>query len=287
MTWAARGCAVFVLGLLACSRVFHAGGDRPGLHDVQRWWILIGHAQALDLIDWPRAARDTQMVVLNGDPRIPLGSLPKDTIRLGYLSVGEADARAGYWPSIQSQSFLVEPDPYWPENMRVDLRDKRWQDVLLNVEAPRLIDLGFQGFMLDTIDTAPYLERRDPKRFAGSRQALAQLIQRLRRAFPKATVIANGSEALPDVAPYVDGYVVEGVFATFDFGHGVYRPTTADERAWKLGQIEKARKANARPVFTIEYADIGDIDLGRWATAESARHGFRPYVAVKELNAVP
>ena len=280
----AAAVAACVAGGGACTR---AGAPGAALAKVNRWWILIGHAEALEVVDWKHAARDTQMVVLSGDPRVPLASLPPNTIRLGYLSVGEADTHRGYWHAARDRSFLVEPNPNWPENMRVDVRDKRWQDLILKDEAPRLLALGFQGFMLDTIDTAPYLETRDPVRFAGSRRALRELVRQLREAYPKAIVIANGGAALPDVAPFVDGYVVEGMFATYDFGRRAYRPTSPDEQAWKLDQIAKARAIAPRPVFTIEYADIGDVDLGRWASAESERRGFKPYIGVKDLNAVP
>jgi uncharacterized protein (TIGR01370 family) len=276
-----------LIAFLSCTRTQRSGAGAPGLAGVERWWILIGHAQALDLIDWRQVARDSQMVVLSGDPRIPLKSLPASTIRLGYLSVGEADSRSDYWAKIRDKSFLVEPDPEWPDNVRVDMRDHAWQDLLLTEEAPRLLRLGYQGFMLDTLDTAPYLEGRDPARFAGSRQALRDLLHLFRQAFPKTIVIANGGEALPDAAPFVDGFVVEGVFATYDPVRHRYRPTTDDEQAWKLTQIARARAVAPRPVFTIEYADIGDISLARWAAGESMRHGFRPYVGVRELNGVP
>ena len=55
---------------------------------------------------------------------------PPATIRLAYLSVGEADTRRPYWASISGASFLVEPNPNWP-GVRVDVRDPHWQDVLL------------------------------------------------------------------------------------------------------------------------------------------------------------
>jgi uncharacterized protein (TIGR01370 family) len=262
-------------------------GGLESLESIDRWWILIGHAEGLETVDWRRAAHGTGMVVLSGDPRVKLDDFPRQTLRLAYLSVGEADANRGYWHAVQHHSFLIEPNPDWPQGLRVDLRDKRWQEMLLGDEAPRLLGLGFQGFMLDTIDTAPYLESKDPVRFAGSRQALREWLRNLRAAFPQAVVLANGTAALADAAPYVDAYVVEGVFATYDFGHRVYRPTTANERTWKLDQIARAQAVARRPVFTIEYADFGDVDLGRWAASESARHGFHPYVAVKELNAVP
>jgi uncharacterized protein (TIGR01370 family) len=171
--------------------------------------------------------------------------------------------------------------------MRVDVRDRHWQEILLGQEIPRLLELGFDGLMLDTIDTAPYLEETNPERFGGSRQALSELVAAIRRTFPKAVLVANGTSGLADVAPHVDGFVVEGVFATYDFGRRLYRKTTDEERTWKLAQIARAREIAPRPVFTIEYADVGDVALGQQAADEARRHGFRPYVAVKDLNTLP
>jgi len=159
---ATSGCAMF------CRQT--AGRDLAG---VQRWWIFIGHAPDAHLVDWRRQGAGAELVILGGDPRIRLGDFASGTIRLGYLSVGEADPQRPYWSKVEGQSFLVEPNPGWPSNTRVDVRDARWQQVILAEEAPRLVGLGYDGFMLDTLDTAPYLEGKDPARFAGSRQAQA------------------------------------------------------------------------------------------------------------------
>jgi len=254
---------------------------------VRRWWILIGASPVLEGVDWQQAARDTQMVVLGGDPQIPPGSFPRETLRLGYLSVGEADPRRPYWNEVRGAPFLVEPNPTWPENVRVDLRDRNWQEILLTREIPRLLEQGFDGLMLDTIDTAPYLEAKDPARFAGSRQALRDFLGQLRTRFPRAPLIANGTSALADAAPFVDGFVVEGVFATYDFGRRLYRETTSQERDWKLARIADAMAVARRPVFTIDYADVGDIALARWAESAAIERGFKSYVGVRDLNTLP
>ena len=277
---------VLAMTIVACTH------PRPpvngaALESVQRWWIVIGHSPVLESLDWRHYARDAQMVVVSGDPRIPIGDFPSATIRLAYVSVGEADARRPYWPAVRGQPFLVEPNPEWPDNIRVDVRDPRWQDILLREEVPRLMKLGFDRLMLDTIDTAPYLESKDPGRFAGSRQALRDWLRRLRASFPRAVVIANGGAALVDAAPFVDGFVIEGVFSIYDRGRRIYRATTDAERTWKLGAIARARGVAPRPVFSIEYADVGDVALSRWAFQESVRHGFRPYVGVRDLNTAP
>jgi uncharacterized protein (TIGR01370 family) len=282
---AALRAGVLAMSIVACThpRAPVNGGD---LARVDRWWIVIGASPMLDSIDWSHYARDAQLVVLSGDPRIPIKDFPASTIRLAYLSVGEADTRRPYWPAIRDQPFLVEPNPDWP-GVRVDIRDRRWQDVLLQDEMPALIGQGYDGVMLDTIDTVPYLENKDPARFAGSRQALRDWLRRLREAFPHAVFIANGGDALVDAAPFVDGFVVEGLFAVFDSGRRAYRQTTDAEQSWKLGAIARARAVAPRPVFTIEYADVGDTALARWAAEESIRHGFRPYVGVRDLNTAP
>ena len=40
-------------------------------------------------------------------------------------------------------------------------------------------------------------------------------------------------------------------------------------------------------MFTIEYADVGDLDLAAHAVAASSQRGFHPYVAQKDLNTLP
>jgi len=280
----AARAGVLAMSIVACTHP-RPPVSRADLARVERWWIVIGASPMLESLDWQHYARDAQMVVLSADPRVPIQDFPPATIRLGYASVGEADTRREYWPAVQGQPFLIEANPDWP-GVRVDIRDRRWQDVL-DGEVGRLIDRGFDGVMLDTIDTAPYLEAKDAARFGGSRQALADWLRRLRETFPRAVIIANGSEALMDAAPFVDGFVVEGVFAVYDRGKREYRATTDAERTWKLGAIERARAVAPRPVFSIEYADFGDVALSRWASQEAVRHGFRPYVGVRDLNTAP
>ena len=108
----------------------------------------------LESLDWRHYAREAQMVVLSGDPRIPIQDFPPSTIRLAYLSVGEADTRRPYWASIQGQSFLIEPNPNWP-GMRVDIRDQRWQEVLLREEMP--VPMALHAHSSTAFDAHPSL----------------------------------------------------------------------------------------------------------------------------------
>jgi len=189
---------VLAMSIVACTHP-RPPANGADLERVQRWWIVIGHSPVLESLDWRHYARDAQMVVLSTDPRIPIGQFPESTIRLAYVSVAETDTRWPNWPALQNQPFIVEPNPDWPANVRVDIRDPRWQDRLLREDIPPLIARGFDGVMLDTIDTAPYLERKDPTRFAGSRQALRDWARRLRERFPEAHVTLLTPSKLRDL----------------------------------------------------------------------------------------
>ena len=162
---------------------------------------------------------------------------------------------------MRGQPFLVEPNPEWPDNVRVDIRDSRWQEVLMCEEIARLMQRGFDGLMLDTIDTVPYLETKDPARFAGSRQALRDWLQRLRKAFPKrgrwSPTAATRSSTPRRTST---AFVVEGVFSIYDVRPANVprgRPTPSVTGSWRA--IARARAVAPRPVFTIEYADVGDV----------------------------
>jgi uncharacterized protein (TIGR01370 family) len=255
---------------------------------VTRWWIVLANTGTVTTVEWTRAVEGADLVVLNDDRRLPLVPTTR-TIRLAYLSVGEAEMGRPYWGQVRGKSFAIEANPAWPDNVRIDIRDRRWQEILLDQEMPRLLARGYNGFMLDTLDTAPYLERRDPVRFSGCRHALGQFLAVLRRTFPNAILLANGGETLVDAAPYVDGYVTEGIFATYEPEAVAYRPTTPDERAWRLSQVRAALARAPRPVFSIEYASESGLPTGLsdWAAQKARDQGFRPYVTTKSLDRMP
>ena len=134
------------LGALAIGLVLSAGcatGRQPSLRrpldGVTRWWIFLGKIDQTRGFDWRGAARDAQLVILNHDARRPTELPGGPTIPLAYLSIGEAESSRPYWPRVSGKTFVVEPNPAWPDNVRVDIRDRRWQSILLDEEVPRLL----------------------------------------------------------------------------------------------------------------------------------------------------
>ena len=261
----------------------------PHLARVERWWIVIGSSPMLESIDWRHYARDAQMVVLSGDPRIPIDDLPQSTIRLAYVSVGEADPRRPYWSEVRGQPFLVEPNPEWPDNLRVDIRDTRWQEVLMceEVAAPdaarvRRADARHRS-------TPPRTSRRRTRRDSpGSRQALRDWLQRLRKAFPRA--VAGRQRQRRAGRRRAVRRRLRGRGRVLDLRRppaNVPRTTDA-ERDWKLARDRaRARRRAAAGVHDRVRRRRRRRRCRSWASEESLRHGFRPYVGVRDLNTAP
>ncbi|HEX2660608.1 MAG TPA: endo alpha-1,4 polygalactosaminidase [Polyangia bacterium] len=279
-----RGLTLGLLAGLFASCSLPAFPSGQSLEHVRRWWIVLGDPQGAAGADWIRALQGADLAIVNHAP--PPGA-SSSALVLGYLSIGEAETTRAYWPQIARRPFVVERNPDWPDNYRVDIRDSRWQAILLDEEIPRLLAAGYQGLMLDTLDNAPYLERREPTRFEGSRDGLRDFLGRVRKKFPKLILLANGTDTLVDAAPFVDGYVTEGIFATYDASPLRYRRTTASEREWRLAQVKAALDRARRPVFAVEYAGPESGELAAWAVEQSRQHGFRPFVTEKSLNRLP
>jgi len=73
---------------------------------------------------------------------------------LSYLSIGEAEDYRWYWqPGWRpgSPDWIVEEDPDWPGNYRVEYWDPEWQAIVF-AYLERILAAGFDGVYLDTVD---------------------------------------------------------------------------------------------------------------------------------------
>ncbi|MBI4575541.1 MAG: endo alpha-1,4 polygalactosaminidase [Planctomycetes bacterium] len=264
---------------------------RPSLDAVRDWAILLNPPrtvradhpafQAFDLVVLDPDSIDRSGGGLDGGPRMspPTPAAPPAArpLRVGYLSLGEAESYRPYWAAQAGASWILEDNPDWPDNHRVDVRAAAWARVLLADEAPRVLGLGFQGLFLDTLDVAEGLESRG---LAGSRAAMLDLVRSLRERHPEAVLLANGGLALlPELASLVDGVVLEDLYHAWDFERGRSVKVAAEAR-WERLQALAAHPG--LPLFSVDYTE--DPAESREAAREARRAGVRPYVAPVALD---
>lgn len=252
-----------------------AARDRVG--EARRWAAFYGaHLSA-------QAARGLDLAVVDPDNLKTRPSTP--TIRVAYVSAGEADERRDFWPKVSGKPFLIEPNPEWPGAHRVDLRSAEWRGLLTGSVVPKALAKGYDGVMFDTLDVAEYFESTAPARFAGSVDAAAKLVLETREKNPSAVLLMNNGLALLDkVEGAIDGLVLEDLYTRCvkdDCG-----PTPREEAARREAAAARFHARTKKPVFVFIYAAPKDrrSKLVRGAVARAREAGFFPYVAGASLE---
>lgn len=237
------------------------------------------------------ALPDYQLLVLEADALGPLAEEDKaGRLCVAYLSIGEISQSRWFWPLVQDKPWLLEENPDWPGARRIDPRSREWSDLLVNTIAPALLAAGYDGFMLDNVDIGEFLETRDPATYAGARDAVADIIRRLRHAYPQVVIIANGGlETAADTAECLDAVVSESTFSRWianEDGSFSYADVSPQDRAWLRPRLLRIRGAGV-PVLALEYVDPED-EAARQRVREAARKaGYHPYIAERHLMRFP
>lgn len=140
-------------------------------------------------------------------------------IVLAYLSIGEAESYRWYWKREArggKASFLIRENPRWPGNFLTRYWDPAWHEVIVTGRSSylsRVLDAGFDGVFLDTVDTAEVL-RDEGMADAPARMAdLIRLIAReARAAAPGFLLVAQNPFVVigePGVMEVLSGVVAE------------------------------------------------------------------------------
>lgn len=247
-----------------------------------RWAVYYGPKLSVDQL------KGVDLIVLDPDQINPLASFSAEdrlTTRLvGYLSVGEAEEYRWYWPRVRGKEFLVEKNETWKGDYRVDIRSHEWQQLLLEEVIPRILQQGYEGLFLDTIDTAPYLEGKDPLRYRGSTKALVQFIKDLRRKFPTLLIYPNnGLEMLGEYATDVNGVFVEDLYTHYDFVSKKTLQTQPEITHDKESLLDQFRTRYQKPVMTILYEKEPKSPLAQYGIKRAEEKGYGWYVTSVDL----
>ncbi len=88
----------------------------------------------------------------------------KSRLVIAYMSIGEAeDYRYYFSEDNKKPAWLDEENPDWAGNYRVKYWQKDWQNIIYGSSdsyLDKIIELGFDGVYLDTVDTYVYYQER-------------------------------------------------------------------------------------------------------------------------------
>jgi uncharacterized protein (TIGR01370 family) len=116
-----------------------------------KWIVYYGDKLKIDDV------RDVDWAIVDQD--IDPKSLKNGRTKfIAYVSVGEAEDYRDYWAKVAGSRMLVEKNANWKGAHLVDIRSQEWRNILIGHTLKKVVDKGFDGVFLDTIDTAIYLE---------------------------------------------------------------------------------------------------------------------------------
>ncbi|MDR3211886.1 MAG: endo alpha-1,4 polygalactosaminidase [Planctomycetota bacterium] len=282
-----------ILGVLFLAGIGVAGAQEIAKHinNNTRWLCYYGEDRRV------LGVKDYDLLILESESIGRIRPADKGNRRcIGYMSIGEAENGRWFFPAIADQSWVLDPNPDWPESYRVDSRSLEWQDLLLFQVAQSILDQGYDGLFLDNVDNGEILIEEDPERFAGADQATIDLIRKLRERYPDATIVANnGLEVVPLAAPYLDGMMYEGVRSTWKAPEGdeetdadgfAYGDIDPEYREWLLPRLERVKAAGV-PILALDYTYINDQDKVEKLYQECRQDGTIPYVSIRSLDWFP
>jgi cysteinyl-tRNA synthetase len=206
---------------------------------------------------------------------------------LAYLSIGEAESYRWYWERSARGGrarFVIGENPKWAGNFRVRYWDPAWRSVLAGGRGSylaRILDAGFDGVFLDTVDAAEALEEAGDAGAAGRMAALVtDLAQAARGVDPAFLVVAQNPFRIlgePGVADALSGVVAEAHLYDGD-------EAVPDERARPILDALRSVRDRGKRVLVIEYV-CGRAAIDR-LSALCAAERFLCYVGSPALSRV-
>ncbi|KJJ83726.1 secreted protein [Candidatus Omnitrophus magneticus] len=283
--------AIVLYGTLAAFSVSAIAAEpdsvnRVNLTRVENWFILLNY----DVEKFPfmeEKFNKYDMAVLDPDVCPDFKNYTDKKIFIAYVSFGEAESYRPYWGKIKDKEWVLRENPDWKENYYIDPRSYEWEKIIINEIIPDILKKGFNGIMLDTIDTAGMLESENIQKFYGAKRAMIDLVRAVRLKYPDLIMLSNnGFEILEDIAPFIDGLIVEDINMMPDFKNGGYKKVESSEREYKISVLRGLMDRFKLNVFAIDYAPCNSRQIIKDCVTKCRKLGFNPYVAEKDLNAV-
>lgn len=229
--------------------------------------------------------KNYDVVVFDGEHHPNFSSLQPKTTVLGYVSIGETHGFDAKLPELLNAKAVLAKNSAF-DSYTVDVRNKTWRNYILKEKIPALIKAGFDGVMIDTVDSAIAFETPDAPQYAGMHYSAAQLIKSIHHEYPDLKIMVNRGFALLDsIANDVDFVLAESSLATRD--PQTSRPTFFEESAQKpiVALLHRAMKNNPQlKVYTLDYWDISDVQGINSIYQTQRSRGFIPYVTTPDLR---
>jgi len=233
--------------------------------------------------------RRFDLVVLESTNYNIVGELKKEGKQvLAYLSIGEVNSTRHYFSWLKEHKLLLDANPNWPEAFLIDIRKPEWRTYIIETLVPEMLDSGFDGIFIDTLDSSLEKERIAPRHFNGMKSGAVEIIRAIRKEFPKLKIMLNRAYPVAaEVGDAIDYVMGESIYSTYDFKNRKYIAVPRNEyiEQVKLLKVLKKEYHNLQ-IMTLDYCGENEVAKRLEIYREQRQNGFIPYVSVIGLDRV-
>lgn len=203
------------------------------------------------------------VVILEPDFYQDVSMLNSETF--AYLSIGEVHPTRAYFQKLQENALLLGTHQTY-ESHYLCLSDDLWLGHLLDTVIPEIIDKGFSGLMLDTVDALLMNH---------SREEVITFINTIKAGFPDLTLMQNRGLTIMDETE-VDAFLLESTLSDLD--------TSGD---FVMTEQINYRKDLTKRYFSVDYWDPNDHAGKEALYMRGLALGYIPLVTSRDLTQPP
>lgn len=270
--------------LLALAAVFLVAGcapQRPHAPAYQSWAAYYGADAA------PEEFVGYDVVVLDSDQHPDVAAIQAQGSKvLAYVSLGEIAPYRHYaqemsaWPG-----FVLATNQDWGSQI-IDIRNPKWKDYLVDTWIAEAMAKGFDGVMIDTLDTSLAWQAKDAA-YAGMSDAAIAIVKEMRRRLPKQKLIMvnRGFDVLPDLVGDIDIVLAESVLVDASKPDRPY--FSEAENGQYIALLQDLNKNNPHlSIFALDYPNLSDKTMCNSVYQAQKNHGFVPYISTADLQKI-
>ncbi len=246
----------------------------------ERWLVYYNDKASSDELD------GYDVLVFNADSYPETANLPDSTLKLAYISMGEVNKSSPLLGTLSAKT-LIQPHDHW-DSYLVDIRQPEWYNTLLFTVIPEIKSKGFNGLMLDTLDSPLYLENKDSVQYKGMRDAAIYMVRAIHHHYPELKLMVNrGFDILPEVADSIDMILAESTLSHTDLPTGASMLNTSEAYQHYLKKLNQIRELNPSiKVYSLDYWDMNDVKGVKYLYKTQRSHGLVPYVTTPDLTEI-
>ena len=276
---------LFYVGLLAICLLFSNIGSATAEDKMKKFAVYYTD------IAKPSEFKEYDVIVFDGDHHPELRSLKNDDrVILSYISLFEAAYYRKEYKSLKKKKLLFKVNGKAgnseDDKEYIDVRNIQWAKIVIEELVPKIVGDGFDGIMVDTLDSAIALELSNPIKYSGLMEASVDLIKAIRMHYPYIKIMVNRSfQILPEMAGDIDMVLLESTMVHTDLENKTHQLYKQDVYGKTLELMAGLKvKNNQLELYGLDYWNMQESEKVKNIYSKHRESGVIPYVSTADLQ---